>query len=261
MSDTAGLGEPEAGAAYSPHIRRKREARMRGFLRTAMRIIAERGIDGLTLQEVTSAHDISVGAIYRYFPSKDALIAELQRRIVRALSDAIVVCRDGADAWAASAGLDSRTRALLRIAVAGPFYANYARDYPSEFGLIAKSLGDQHYLIEDSDARRIFTVSAADFRDLAAPIAEAAEAGFLAPGNAVERALILWAGLHGLAQLRKLNRLTPDLFRVETLIRHLVETLLAGWGADGAAAAEAYDLIGRHDLGACPASLFDDVLL
>ncbi|MCF8469346.1 MAG: TetR/AcrR family transcriptional regulator [Parvibaculum sp.] len=260
MTDTAGLDEPEAGTAYSPHIRRKRETRIRGFLQTAMGIIAERGVDGLTLQDVTSAHGISVGAIYRYFPSKDALIAELQRRIVHALSDAIAVCRDGADAWAATAGLDARTHALLRIAVAGPFYASYARDYPSEFGLIAKSLGDQHYLIEDPDARRIFTVSASDFQGLAAPLAEAAEAGFLTPGNALERALVLWAGLHGLAQLRKLNRLTPGLFHVETLIRQLVETLLAGWGAEPAVLAEVYDLIGKHDLGTCPAALFDNEL-
>lgn len=249
--------QSEAGTSYSPHILRKREARVRGFLRTATEIIAERGIDGFTLQEVTAAHGISVGAIYRYFPSKNALIAELQRRIVRVLSDAIGACRDNADEWAAAAGVDAKTRALLGIAVAGPFYAAYARDYPSEFGLIAKSLGDQHYLIEDNDARRIFTVSAADFCSLAAPIAAAADKGHLTRGNAVERALILWAGLHGLAQLRKLNRLAPNLFRVDRLIREYVETLLAGWGADRKALAAAYDLIVKRKLGACPASLFD----
>jgi AcrR family transcriptional regulator len=255
MKDAVDRGD--AGTSYSPHIRRKREARIRSFLRTAMEIIAERGINGLTLQEVTAAHGISVGAIYRYFPSKNALIAELQRRIVRALSDAIGDCRDNADQWAAKAGLDAKTRALLGIAVAGPFYAAYAREYPSEFGLIAKSLGDQHYLIEDSEARRIFTVSAADFRSLAAPIAEAADKGYLRSGDAVERALILWAGLHGLAQLRKLNRLAPALFRVDQLIRQFVETLLAGWGADRKALAAAYDVIVKRKLGACPASLFD----
>lgn len=259
MKDGAGQGE--TGTSYSPHIRRKREARVRGFLRTAMEIIAERGLDGLTLQEVTATHGISVSAIYRYFPSKNALLAELQRRIVRALSDAIGVCRNNAEEWAAEAGLDLKTRALLRIAVAGPFYAGYARDYPSEFGLIAKSLGDQHYLIEDSEARRIFTVSAADFRSLAAPIAEAADNGFLSPGDAVERALILWAGLHGLAQLRKLSRLAPDLFRVDSLIREYVETLLAGWGADRKALAATYDLIVKRKLGACPTALFDTEFL
>ena len=153
--------------------------------------------------------------------------------------------------------MDAKTRALLGVAVAGPFYANYARDYPSEFGLIAKSLGDQHYLIEDRQARRIFTVSPADFQSLAAPIAETADKGFLAPGDAAERALVLWAGLHGLAQLRKLHRLAPEFFRVEPLIRQLVETLLAGWGADRKALVAAYDLIVKHELGGCPTSLFD----
>lgn len=261
MTQAAGVGGPEAGTIHSPHIRRKREARVRGFLRTAMRIVAERGIDGLTLREVTSAHGISAGAIYRYFPSKNAMIAELQRRIVRALGEAIAGCRADAEAWAVSAGIDAQTRALLHIVIAGPFYANYARDYPFEFGLMAKSLGDQHYLIEDRAARRIFTVSAADFASLSAPIAEAAAKGVLAPGNAVERAIVLWAGLHGLAQLRKLNRLTPDLFQVETLIRELVEPLLTGWGAARKPLKEAYDLVLRHDFGACPPSLFDKEFL
>lgn len=44
---------------------------------TAMRMIAKRGYEATTLRDIARAADVSVGLLYRYFPSKQAVIIAL----------------------------------------------------------------------------------------------------------------------------------------------------------------------------------------
>jgi AcrR family transcriptional regulator len=44
---------------------------------TAIRLIAERGFDSTTLRDVASRANVSVGLLYRYFPSKQAVVLAL----------------------------------------------------------------------------------------------------------------------------------------------------------------------------------------
>lgn len=44
---------------------------------TAMRLISERGYEATTLRDIAQAADVSVGLLYRYFPSKQAVITAL----------------------------------------------------------------------------------------------------------------------------------------------------------------------------------------
>src|SRR6266487_1069374 len=41
---------------------------------TAMRLIAERGYEATTLRDIAKEANVSVGLLYRYFPSKQAVI-------------------------------------------------------------------------------------------------------------------------------------------------------------------------------------------
>lgn len=50
------------------------EARKQEILDAAMRSFVHRGIDGATMQEIASECDCSAGALYRYFPNKEALV-------------------------------------------------------------------------------------------------------------------------------------------------------------------------------------------
>lgn len=52
------------------------EARTRLY-ETAIRLIKERGYDATTLRDVAMAADVSVGLLYRYFPSKRAVVLAL----------------------------------------------------------------------------------------------------------------------------------------------------------------------------------------
>jgi AcrR family transcriptional regulator len=44
---------------------------------TAMRLIAERGYEATTLRDIATEADVSVGLLYRYFPSKQAVVIAL----------------------------------------------------------------------------------------------------------------------------------------------------------------------------------------
>src|SRR5438105_4149064 len=70
----------------------------------------------------------------------------------------------------------------------------------------------------------------------------AAARGALAAGNGMERALVFWASLHGVLQLRKLLRFTSGIAVEDTLAPQALEALLRGWGAGTDHLAEAHAL-------------------
>ena len=47
------------------------------------------GFDALTMQRLADECDAAVGAVYRYFPSKGALVAEVQREAIDRLATAM----------------------------------------------------------------------------------------------------------------------------------------------------------------------------
>jgi len=58
---------------------RFRLQRSEEFLATALKIVTSEGVPALTMQRIADELGCSVGLIYRYFPSKNALLGELQR--------------------------------------------------------------------------------------------------------------------------------------------------------------------------------------
>ncbi|MGV3759673.1 MAG: hypothetical protein ACO1PW_09060, partial [Actinomycetota bacterium] len=67
--------------------------------------------------------------------------------------------------------------------------------------------------------------------------------GALAPGDAMDRTVLLAVALIGLPQLDKLARWDPDLLDGARLGRLLVDDLLAGWGAAPGPLAAAHVLV------------------
>jgi AcrR family transcriptional regulator len=199
-----------------------------------MRQVETRGLDGLTLQEIARDLDYTVPALYRYFRSKDALVAELQRRVVAILDQKLVEVEERTQEWLSDQSPEDQERfgTLAPIAATGLFYAGLARSAPQAFGLLAASLGDPRHLIDDGQAQAVIATALPMFDRLAHSIRLAVEARQLDPGNTPDRVLMLWSSLHGVAQLTKLERLAPDRLDSQRLCRSLLEALLIGWGAD-----------------------------
>src|SRR4051812_45711991 len=84
-----------AASAPSPLGRRERnrQARRSEYLRVAMGLVNGGGLEALTMQAMADELDAAVGTIYTYFPSKVALMAELQKESTDRLIESYTLLR------------------------------------------------------------------------------------------------------------------------------------------------------------------------
>jgi len=68
--------------------RRKRETRGK-LLEAAFRLMAERGVDGVAINEITEAADVGFGSFYNHFESKEAVYAALMDAVFEEFGDAL----------------------------------------------------------------------------------------------------------------------------------------------------------------------------
>lgn len=68
--------------------RRKRETRER-LLEAAMRLMAERGMEGVAINEITEAADVGFGSFYNHFESKEAIYEALIEQVFEGFGDAL----------------------------------------------------------------------------------------------------------------------------------------------------------------------------
>jgi AcrR family transcriptional regulator len=223
---------------------------MRRIVRRGLAIAAGEGIDALTIHRLAAELDYTPGALYRYFSSRDALIAELQRSVIVFLGAAIggVAARAAERSWPR----DSE-RALAPVAAACLGFVDFARRWPGEFGFLSMYLSDPEYRLPEDEARYVHEATSASLAQLEAPLDRAAESGALTAGSAAARALTAWSALQGVLQTRKLARSQPSPDAAELAVG-LVRTLLIGWGADAAAADRVLATVAEHDLAALPGS-------
>jgi AcrR family transcriptional regulator len=231
----AAPSDPEAiSNSISPLRAKRRAARSTQILALAMRQVETQGLDGLTLQKIARDLDYTVPALYRYFASKDALVAALQRRIVALLDRKLAGVEARTQQWLARRSREDRERfgPLAPIVATGLFYSGLARSAPQAFGLLAASLGDPRHLIDDGQARAVVATALPMFDRLAHSIETAVESRQLDPGDAPDRVLVFWSSLHGVAQLAKLERLAFERLDSKRLCSSLLEVLLIGWGGN-----------------------------
>jgi len=66
--------------------RRKRETRAK-LLAAALRLIAEKGVDSVTINEITEAADVGFGSFYNHFESKEAIYEALLHALFEQFAD------------------------------------------------------------------------------------------------------------------------------------------------------------------------------
>lgn len=183
----------------------------------ALEIASTHGLDALSIKNVADAADYTPGALYRYFPSKDALLAAVATHVIGKLGARL-------DA------VDGEGLARLRRQV--DEYIRFSREQPHRFALLSSMFGDARVLIPEAEqAEKVGASMYAALVPVAASFAKAVERGELDPGASEERVLTLFAGLQGALQMRKQERVMPALVDSERLARTMTSTLLAGWGA------------------------------
>ena len=212
---------------YTPRVQKKRNARINEILNSAMDIVIADGIDSLTIQRLANRLDYIVGALYRYFSSKDAIIAALGCRAINQLHEQVqaVIAQDSPDDETTEIG------ALYQILKISELYVSLYDHAPAIYKLLGMMLSDPREFIDAHAANPVLEATETVLRDIAESIKQAQNAGAIDAGNNEERAVIFWSAHQGITQLRKLERIPKTSFRVLPLSRAFQKTLLLGWGA------------------------------
>lgn len=220
----------EHGGETTDRRERKRAERTEALLERAMTLAAAEGLEAVTLQRLAAEADYVPAALYRYFPSKDALLAAMQRRAVKRLHEGLAAALGEWDRDAARR--TPAVRALGGLFVCARFYLGLPSAASDAWVLVASLLGDPRPRIDPAEAMHTMPLLGALLEDVRARFAAAQEAGALEPGEEPARVLCFWTALHGAAQLHKLQRFGAGLPTVEDLGLESAQTLLRGWGAE-----------------------------
>ncbi len=146
----------------------------------ALRLVREKGPRGFSLNEASRLAGVSVGAPYRHFPDKDALLAEIASNGNELLTVEIT----------AAAKLVSGVKE--KMIACGMAYLEFCRAHPDYFAVIFHAgLDKSKYPAVEQSARNAFGT-----------IFELALAFERTPELAMQRAVSCWALVHGLASLR-----------------------------------------------------------
>ncbi len=207
--------------------------RHREFLTTALRIVMADGLSGLTMQRLADDIGCGIGSLYRHFPSKDALIAELEREALEVVNTSLQRSQTHLDHVLDARGIDDQGLvALARVVAAARFWVAAETVFPQEIELSRRMFTDPALHMDEADVARVLP-AALRLLDMARQLLEdAAEAGAVREGPAIQRAIVLIAGGTGVLMTSGLGRFDEGLFDGRMLASLMVHDLFLGWGAD-----------------------------
>lgn len=90
------------------------------ILEAAARILVKHGFDGMTTNHVAEKAGVSVGSLYQYFPNKESLVAELERRHHAELRAAFEEAYPRAEVLGIAEMVDVMIRATIRAHTINP---------------------------------------------------------------------------------------------------------------------------------------------
>ncbi len=82
-------------ARKAPRQARSR-ATVEAILEAATRILEEQGLAGLSTNQIAERAGVSIGSLYQYYPARDAILAELVRRMRLSMSDRLLAAIEAA---------------------------------------------------------------------------------------------------------------------------------------------------------------------
>jgi AcrR family transcriptional regulator len=200
--------------------RERRRDRMRGaILAEALAILREVGLEGIGLREVARRLDYSPAALYRYFESREEIVAALAQESMALLGERLRAAAGDRAAVAADRGVD-------RLIAVGEAYLAFAAQEPERFRLLFSGL--------PSRRRSLIELPASDspYQVVLDVVSGAIAEGRIAREFDVESAaFVLWSLVHGMAVLRSTHLRDFDA-DFDSLQRLALERLIVSWAPD-----------------------------
>lgn len=196
--------------------RREREkARRRSQILSAARdLLLTRGLSRTSVNQIAKRAEVSVATIYGYFASREEIIADLSEEALHLLH---------AGVQQATARAETPRMTLEAVAWA---YLDFALSHRAYFSVLNYFLTAPAQVLSLALKRRVH----AQGDRILALVMEAAAAGVAAgtfePVEIRRFALVFWATLNGILQLRKLEDTLLGEESVETVYRYAVTRLM-----------------------------------
>jgi AcrR family transcriptional regulator len=247
--DSASGGEdrPLTGAAAREELRWRRH---RAILAAALDILTTDGHEAMTMHRIADRLECGVASIYRLFPSKDALLAELQHDALRVLAASWTEGSRLLDETLAGSGTGEREVALTRALAAGWFWIAAERHFSHEIDLSRRVVVDRSTVVPPDQAGRVLAATLELLAKGQQALDGAVEAGALRPGNTVERAIVVVSSIFGVTLTAKFSRWDLELFDGERVASEALCDLFLAWGADPGELAHAAEVLrGEIDAG------------
>lgn len=157
------------------------------YVEAALQIVAEKGMDGLSLREVARRLGVSHQTPYRHFPSREHVVAELIRRSFIAFSSGLKA-------------VDVQANPYDHLRAMGHAYLDFAQNHSLQYHLMFGTLMPQN---EEHVEMRKESTAAFDL------LLNAIESIRSYQSETVERpdlerdAMFVWSALHGFVELQR----------------------------------------------------------
>ena len=215
---------------------RNRAARHDQLLAAATELVAESGLDGLTMQALSERVDCAVGTIYTYFPSKSALVASLMGDAIRHLMDTY---HRAAARWDRELDdVDEPTAALTRILAFTQLFVASRELHPREFEFLQMLITTPESFIDPDDVASVLPQSLAFLADIHQLLEAAVQVGALdaVAGDESFRRTLRWTGaIHGALLVSNVADVSglpnADAFSASGRADSVTRDLMLAWGA------------------------------
>jgi|GEM_PF-6542478 AcrR family transcriptional regulator len=228
----------------SPGRLKARRRKTELMLAQAMRIVVADGVGALTLARLAKDLDRTMSSMYRYFDSREELLAQLQVRAAMKVNEAISTALKLANEFADQKELGAPARCVYQLLVIAETYLDIAFDNPADFRLVSLSVGDPAPLSERMNphgARALHGMVSL----YSTILGNAQTMGLLSVDkDPKESTLIFWAHMHSVIPLHKLSTV-EGIFDARKLAPQSVEISLLGLGLPAHLFAPAKDLLAQ----------------
>ena len=211
----------------SKHHRKARIARLH---QAARHHIAKDGVQGLRLNTLAKELGYTSAALYRYYPSKESLISELQKESLFVMHRSLLQCLTSLDA----------PSPLAHLLLCTDFYIEYASNSPASFALNSSIFSNPSILLHGEKRAEIIQAMKALLLVIQRHLVDVE---VVSSEDNLSRSLCLWSSLHGVLLTRKYQQDFPV-----PCPRDFVSTLLLGWGIPYSNLHEAQQLLAISSL-------------
>ena len=211
---------------------RKRQERIQNILSTAQSILLDEGLEAVTVHRIARELDLTVGALYRYFPSKQAMLTGLGEDIVRGFTSSLSQI---ADLYETSL-TDSQTLSPLTplLVISNTFLA-MAEHSPARYRMVDLMLVDPRSMVPEEDRMMVLQTLFELLARVEQLLEQSSSQNIISKGHPRERTIVLWSALLGINSMLKMRRLYPEQVPAQNLAEDTMTALFVSWGCDASA--------------------------